>query len=106
LINATDARAFSYAVLAEVDGSGGGLPSARSSAPRGAGNRCGYRVRPASGLTRSSPCCAARASNVDAATRLYATMLANNIDLYRDMLPGDNPAQTSILDDSVEPSAR
>jgi hypothetical protein len=33
-------------------------------------------------------------------------MLANNVDLYRDMLPGGNPAQTTVLDGTVEPSAR
>ena len=29
------------------------------------------------------------ASNVDAATRLYATMQANSVELYRDLLPAD-----------------
>jgi AcrR family transcriptional regulator len=32
------------------------------------------------------------ASNVEAATRLYAAMQANSVDLYRDMLPGKDPA--------------
>jgi hypothetical protein len=32
------------------------------------------------------------ASNIDAATRLYAAMQANIVDLYRDILPGDDPA--------------
>jgi AcrR family transcriptional regulator len=32
------------------------------------------------------------ASNVDAATRLYTAMQANSVDLYRDLLPGDDAA--------------
>jgi AcrR family transcriptional regulator len=32
------------------------------------------------------------ASNVEAATRLYAAMQANSVDLYQDMLPGKDPA--------------
>lgn len=32
------------------------------------------------------------ASNAEAATRLYAAMLENSTALYRDLLPGDDPA--------------
>jgi AcrR family transcriptional regulator len=32
------------------------------------------------------------ATNVDAATRLYTAMQENSIELYRDLLPGDDPA--------------
>jgi hypothetical protein len=34
----------------------------------------------------------AAASNVDAAARLYAAMQANSVELYRDILPGDDEA--------------